>query len=193
MLLDIVRQWNWVDILVIIISVRICYVAMKSGFTVELFKLLGIILAIYLSLHYYTTLADFAKERLKIKFIPLEFIDFLSFLILCTLGYLICAALREAIHHFVKMQPLPKLNRWGGLALGICRAFLFCGLLIFILVISTVAYFKKTVSSSYLGKRMFQIAPGTYSGLWDGIMSKFMTAEKFNATIQEVQENFNNP
>jgi len=193
MILDIIRQWNWVDVLVIIILLRVCYTAMKTGLTVELFKLLGVILAIYLSAHYYTTLSDFAEERMNIKFIPLEFLDFLCFVILAIIGYLVFFGLREAIHRSIKMQTHPSLNRWAGLALGIGRSILLSGLVIFILVISTISYLKDSVGSSYFGKRMFKIAPATYSGLWNGFMSKFMTQEKINNTILEVQAGFSKP
>ena len=56
MIVEIIKQFNWVDIFVIILSVRVLYIAVKNGLPVELFKLLGTIAAIYLSLHYYTIL-----------------------------------------------------------------------------------------------------------------------------------------
>ena len=52
MLLDIIRQFNWFDVAIIILFIRICYIAFRSEFPVELFKLAGIICAIYISMHY---------------------------------------------------------------------------------------------------------------------------------------------
>jgi len=189
MILNIIKQFNWVDIFVIILLFRICYIAIKSGFVVELFKFLGTVLAIYLSLHYYTALADLVTKYLSIKeSMPLEFLDFIAFIILVIIGYFVFVILRQVFSQLIKTEAAPNLNRWGGLALGIVRGILFSGLIIFILVISSVSYFKNSAGNSYLGKRLLKVAPTTYTKLWNGLMSKFMTGEKFNQTILDVQE-----
>ena len=74
--------------------------------------------------------------------------------------------------------------------MGAARAFLFAGLIIFMLAISTITYFKNRVNDSYLGSRFFKIAPATYGWLWNNITSKFMLGEKFNNTILEVEDAF---
>ena len=188
MLLDIIKQFNWLDIIVVIILFRICYIAVKSGLLVELFKILGTLLAIYLSLHYYTMLSDFFRNRIAVKSLPLEFLDFLSFTVLAILGYLIFVSLRDLFYHFIKMEAVPQLSKWGGLILGMGRGILLGGLIIFMLMISSVSYLKNSVKDSYSGKRLFKVAPATYSALWDNLMSKFATKEKFNSTILEVQK-----
>ena len=189
MILNIIKQFNWVDIFVIILLFRICYIAIKSGFVVELFKFLGTVLAIYLSLHYYTALADLVTRYLFIKEnMPLEFLDFIAFIILVIIGYLVFVILRGVFSQLIKTEAAPNLNRWGGLVLGIVRGILFSSLIIFILVISSVSYFKNSAGNSYLGKRLFKVAPTTYTKLWNGLMSKFMTGEKFNQAIIDIQE-----
>lgn len=188
MLLNIIKQFNWLDIIVVIILFRICYIAVKSGLPVELFKILGTLLAIYLSLHYYTMLSDFFRNRIAVKSLPLEFLDFLSFTVLAILGYLIFVSLRVLFYRLIKMEAAPQLNKWGGLILGVGRGILLGGLIIFMLIISSVGYLKNSVKDSYSGKRLFKVAPATYSALWDNLMSKFATKEKFNSTILEVQK-----
>lgn len=192
MVLDVIRQLNWVDIFVIIILFRICYVAVKSGFPVELFKLLGTIAATYLSLHYYTILSDGIVGRVPVtkEKMPLEFIDFLSCAILAIAAYLVFALLRSIFYRFIKMEAVPRLNKWGGFVLGLVRAYLLTGLIIFMLVISSIAYLENSVHKSYTGKHLFKVAAGVYSGVWNGLMSKFMVKEKFNKTIPEVEEGF---
>lgn len=188
--LDILKQLNWVDIFVIILLLRICYIALRNGLAVEFFKLLGTLGAIYLSLHYYTALSDWITQRqfiLKEK-MPLEFLDFLIFVLLAVLGYVIFLILREAFSRFFKMEAKARINKWGGLILGIARGFLFMSLIIFALLISSIGYLKNSVVNSYSGKYLFKIAPATYTKLWSGLLSKFMTKEEFNSTILEVQE-----
>lgn len=187
MILDIAKQFNWFDIVVVILFLRICYVGTKSGFLVELFKILGTVFAIYLSFHYFTVTSDLIKDSFPFKLSPIEFVDFLCFISLAILGYLVFLVLRMVILHFIKMEAIPKLSRWGGLFLGVWRSFLFTSLVVFILVISTFGYFKKSADTSYTAKFLFKIAPAVYSGLWNGFASKFMAKEELNQTALDIQ------
>lgn len=187
MIFNTLKQFNWVDIFAVVILLRVCFVAIKGGFLNELFKTLGTVSAIYLSLHYYTRLSDFIRGLVPFKSIPLEFLDFVFFIVLALTGYLLFVILRQVILKFVNMEPIPKLNKWGGVILGLIRAFLLNSLIIFMLIISTIGYFKKSVVTSFTGEYLYKIAPGVYGTLWNGVASKFMTKEKYNKTIPEVQ------
>jgi membrane protein required for colicin V production len=184
-LLSTLKQFNWVDIFVVIIFIRICYVSLKSGFPVELFKFLGVVLAIYLSLHYYTSSADFIDAR--IKKVPLEFSNLFSFAVLAILGNLIFVLLRSIFYRFIHMEAVPQLNKWGGFILGIARGILVISLLTFILVMSNIGYLKRSVANSYSGEYFLRVAPNIYSGLWNNLISKFMTKEKFNKAVLDIQ------
>ena len=193
MLFESIKKFNWVDIFIIILFLRICYIAFQSGFLSEFFKLLGTISAIYLSLHYYTGLSDtllknsiFLKDKM-----PLKFMDFLCFVILVLVGYLIFVLLRVGLLKIMKMEAVPLLHKWGGLCLGVVRAMLLTGLIVFMLAISTVGYFKRSVKDSFMGKDFFEMPVTTYSFLWDTLASKFMMAEKFNKNISEARSGLN--
>ncbi len=185
MLLDIIKQFNWLDILLIIILFRMGYISMKTGIPVVFFKLLGTLVAVYLSLHYYTNLSGLLAQRLPVnkEKMPLELLNLLSFIFLAIAGYLILLPPRVVFSRFIKMEATPNLNKWGGLVLGIARGFLLVGLVTFMLVISGSGYLKKSVTNSYLGRRAFYVAPNTYTWLWNKITSKFMTGEKLNEAI----------
>jgi hypothetical protein len=60
----------------------------------------------------------------------------------------------------------------------------------FMLTISSIGYLKGSVQSSYLGKRIFLIAPDTYSWLWNSIVSKFSSSEKYNEGVTTTSEEF---
>lgn len=186
MLLSTLKQFNWVDIFVVILLLRITYIAMKNGFSIELFKLLGTVLATYLSLHYYLIFSDYIGSRIGVNNIPLAYLTSLIFVVLGLLGYLVFVVLRNVFYRFIKMEAVPNLNKWGGLIFGLARGALLVSLIIFILVTAPFGYLKDSVSSSYSGKRLFKIAPSVYSGLWNNIASKFITQEKFNQAILEV-------
>ena len=191
MLLNILKQINWLDIFVLILTLRICYIAVKSGFPVELFKFLGTVTAVYLSLHYYIVLADYVRNRLSLdERVPLEFLQFLVFLALAIGGYCIFVLFRSVLYRFLKMEAVSALNKWGSLLLGIARAALSASLIMFILATSGVEYFRNSVKESYLGQRLFSIAPDTYSWIWNSVVSKFSVSEKYNAVIPSIKEDF---
>lgn len=189
--LNMLKEINWVDILVVIFAIRTIFVAVKTGFLVDIFKLLGTISAIYLGMHYYTRLSDLARGMIKIEDkMPLEFLDFICFVLLALAGYLIFWGLRTSFKFFFKAEAVPALSKWGGLLSGAVRTILLISLLMFMLVISSVPYLKDSVSKSYSGKKIFNIAPATYFYVWKNFFSKFVTNEKSNNTILEVQRDF---
>jgi membrane protein required for colicin V production len=191
-LLALIERFNWVDIFFIILLLRIGYVASKSGFISEFFKLLGVLMAIYVAMHYYTDLSDFLRGRFELdERLPLDFLDFFCFILLVGVSYILSILLRQTFSMFIKLEAIPRLNRWGGFIMGITRAILLIGLFTFIFSITTLKYMHDKVAQSYLGPRLINVAPATYSRIWYGFMSKFMPNEKFNKTILEVQKNFN--
>ena len=188
-LLDILKQFNWVDIFFVVLLIRICYVSVKNGFPAELFKLLGTLLAVYLSLHYYIDLSGYITSYTNAKNLSLEYLTVISFAALAILGYFVFALLGKIFSRFLKMEAAPKLNKWGGLILGMARSFLLMSLIIFIFLVSSNQYLMHSVNNSYSGKRLFKIAPAAYTWLWDSVMSKFRAQEKFNSAVLEVHPN----
>jgi uncharacterized membrane protein required for colicin V production len=187
-LFSVLKQFNWVDIFVIILLLRTSYIAVKNGLPAELFKTLGLISATYFSLHYYTFFSGLVDERPLLKSVPAELLNFISFVILALCGYFVFVILRKIFCRFIKVEAVPNLNKWGGFILGIFRVILLISLLIFMLAMSPVGYLTDSVKHSFSGKRIVQVAPAIYSSLWDKIASKFMTSEKFNKSVFEVQE-----
>lgn len=189
-MVDVLKQVNWVDICVLIVFFRICYISFKNGFPAEIFKFFGTISAVYLAYHYYISLSDFIQERVGLKPIPVEFLDFISFILLILLGYFAAVVLRETFSRFIKMEAVPSLSKWGGITFGVARGAIVTSIVIYTLAISSVTYFKDSATGSFLGKNIFNIAPSVYRVLWDGVMSKFMIKEKPNNDISLVQDSF---
>jgi uncharacterized membrane protein required for colicin V production len=185
---DIISHINWVDLFVLIILLRGCYIAVQTGFIVEFFKLLGLVLAVFFSFHYYTPLVDLLKKKAGLgSIMPLAFADFLSFIFICGGVYLIIVAARKSILGLFKVEAPSLVNKWGSLVLGIFRSMLLAGLVIFILVISSVDYLKNCAVGSFSGKKFFKVPVAVYSGLWNGVGSKFLPNEHFNKTVYDVE------
>lgn len=185
---SILSQLKWVDFVIIILFVRICYIALKNGFPVELFKFFGTIASIYLSLHYYTTISDFLDARLSSELLSLDFLDVICFVVLALIGYLSFVILRMAFLHVVKIEAVSLLNKWGGLVLGLGRGILFTGIITYFLTISTIDYINESVKNSYLPKYNIEIPLVIYRSLWNGLTSKFMGKEKINTNVDIVEE-----
>jgi uncharacterized membrane protein required for colicin V production len=189
MLLNMLKQFNWLDIFILITIFRICHIAIKGGFTTELFKFLGTITAIYLSMHYSVLIADYIRGSLPIEGkVSLELIDSLVFLSLAILGYFLFVLLRNAFNNFVKIETVSVLNKWGGLILGGFRSVLLVSLISFTLVISSIPYFKDSVGHSYLGSRLSIVAPNTYTWIWVSIFSKFIPSEKEGSIVVNIKK-----
>ena len=191
MILEILGKFNFLDYIILIVLFRICYIAAKTGLSVEIFKFFGVIFAVYIALHYYTTLSIFIQSRFMPKELVLGFMNFIIFLFLVLLGCSCFVVLRIALSRFIQLNALPKISQFLGLVLGMGRGFLIIGLLSFVLFISNVTYLSNSVKRSYLGSKTFVILPQTYGWLWNNIFSKFSHEEKFNPAVTQITEKFN--
>ena len=189
MLVDVFKQFNYLDIVILIILFRICYIALKMGLAIEFFKLSGVLCAIYIASHYYITLTDIIRNHYFPKVMPLKFMDFITFLILAALTNLGFVFLRSIFYRFMKMEAAPKINKFGALFFGLARGYFSIGLLIYVLMISSVSYLNNSVKHSYLGSRASLISAQTYRWLWDSIFSKFSPQERPNLVVNEASGN----
>ena len=94
MIAEILAKFNFLDFIILIVFFRVCYIAAKMGISIEIFKFLGIVFSIYVALHYYTAISDLIQKRFFLKEMPLEFMDFIFFLLLILFGYLLFVGLR---------------------------------------------------------------------------------------------------
>jgi len=186
-LLEFLKQINWLDIFLVILLIRICYISTRNGLPDQLFWFLGTIGAIYISLHYYVGFADFIGKRFLLTEIPIEYRQTISFVLLALAGYVLFVLLQKIFSRFIKMEATPRLNKYGGIVLGVIRGFLVSGLIFFIFLMSTVVYLQHSVHTSYAGRHLSRIAPATYSWLWNNLMSKFMPSEKFNSAVLKIK------
>lgn len=191
MVMRVLENFNWVDYFILIIFLRIIYIAAKKGFTVEFFKFLGVICALYIGMHYHILVADFIQTSFPFiaKKFPVKFLDFLIFLLLVVLSNLFFVLVKIAFSYLIKIEAVSLLQKWGGLFLGIFRSVLFAAIFLYGLSISSVSYFEGSVRRSYLSYRLVSVGIATYRGMWDNIFSKFAPNEQFNKVVLEVEEN----
>lgn len=189
-MLEIIKQLNWIDILIVIILIRTSCIAINKGLFVEFFKFFGVISGIYISLHYYAISADFLDKIIKTKAVGVELLDFLALVSLAVLGYIFSVLLRESFARFIKTEVLSALDKWGAAILGVLRGVLLAGLFMYIFSLPVISYLKNSVHNSYWGSRIVKVPIATYSGIWNNFMSKFMPQEKFNKAVLDIQEEY---
>ncbi|KPK98951.1 MAG: hypothetical protein AMJ95_01440 [Omnitrophica WOR_2 bacterium SM23_72] len=193
MISDILKQLNWIDFLMVVLFLRIIFMALSTGLALELFKLLGTLTSLYISLHYFTIFTDWvagSRPTARGK-LPLQFVDFISLLAIAVIGYLMFVALRMVFDRFIKMQINPLVNKTVALFLGFFRGIFLTSLIVFILAVSSIGYLKDSVRSSFTGRRAFNLAADTYSWTWNHIASRFSVGEEFNSTVLEIKKDLN--
>jgi len=154
-MLSIFKQFDWVDLFFLVVLFRICYVSMSVGLVPEFFKFLGTILAIYVSLHYYSALSEMAAGSFVPNGIPIKLLSFVCLILLAWLGYLIFYFLRLVFLKFIKAEAADKLHTWGGLILGVVRGIIFVGFLSYVFAVAPINYFRLSVRESYFGQRLY--------------------------------------
>lgn len=183
---EAVATFNWVDVVIICQILITTYRGTRRNFIVELFKTLGLVVSIYLAMHYYSRLSDFLLELLP--FFGIFFSDFICFLIIAALSYLAVVLLREGFCRLLKVEAVNLLDKWGGFIFGFLRGMLIASLLVVLLNLSFVKYLQKSVRKSYLGSRLVFIDMGIYEFIFDKVVSKFTPEEKLNQGIYDVIE-----
>lgn len=188
---EILKQFNWLDFFVLILLFRIGYVSVKNGLPLELFKLTGVTLSAYFSLHYYIVLSEWAGSFGILGKMPGDILSFILFVILAIAPYLAFVFLRRLFLRLINIEAETRLDRWGGLILGLIRGILVASLVIYICAISPLIYFYNSAKSSFTSRYLVRIAPVTYTLLWEGIVSKFRPDENFNKRVDLVGEDMN--
>ena len=174
--MELITKINWVDVLVAILMLRISYVAFRDGLSHEIFPVLGSILIMVLAVHYYTVLGSFISR--KMMNMPVELANFLSFLILvAVLGFLV-KLLRIVLDKIVKVQWHPVMEKFGGLAVGIMKAYVITGIVLMTLSLMPLSYLSWSIKDKSLtGKYILRAIPQIYDRV-----GRFLPAVKLTET-----------
>ncbi|OIO36952.1 MAG: hypothetical protein AUJ74_00450 [Candidatus Omnitrophica bacterium CG1_02_44_16] len=173
---------NWVDFLIIGLIARMCYIGVKTGAAIELFKLFSLWLSIVISFHVYTTpLSDILNAKLPA--LPLDAGDVFVFCALLAVITLVIRIIRESFFLLVKIETHNTLDRWGGFMIGMLRGLWISSIALFIMTISTVGYLEASAKTSLFGNKLLNMAPTVYKGSYEGLISKFLANSKINEEV----------
>ncbi len=184
MFTEILTHINWVDIVIILMVVRTIYIGVQTGTMVEFFKLLGIILAIFVSFHYYSELAKLLEDKLPVS---LAWANVLCFVLLFSLVVLAFKFVREGIMLLMKAEAKANqtVDQVGGLIIGLLRVALMASVLLVFLQISGFDYFRKNEHKALARPYLGHLAPQVYTVIYNGIVSKIFPSETLNPTVSK--------
>jgi Colicin V production protein. len=156
--MDLVTKINWVDVVVAILMLRISYVSFMDGLSHEIYPFVGSVLIMAIAMHYYTVLGD-AMSRSMIN-MPVELANFLCFLgLVVVLGFLVKLS-RVLLDKIVKVEWHPALEKFGGLAIGILKAYIITGIVFTTLSLMPLSYMQWSIKDKSLtGKYVLMSGP----------------------------------
>lgn len=159
--MEIISRINWVDVLVAILILRMSYVAFKEGLSHEIFPFIGSIVIVVLGLHYYTRMGLFISQILG--GMPVEISNFFSFLILVAVMGFLVKLLKGILDKIVQVQWHPLIEKFGGLAVGIARAYIITSIVLIVLALMPLPYLQWSIRDrSLTGKYVLMAGPEIY-------------------------------
>ncbi len=189
-LISFLQRINWIDILIFALFIRLIFISLKNGLAAESFKIAGAVLAAYVSLHYYPLVSGSILSKFKFN---VALIESVSFAALAGLGFSFFSLLRMLLKRFFNMEVVPAISRWGGLIIGVTRAFLISSLALYFFLVTNNGYLRKSVLHSFCGATVVYAAPSAYAFLWENIMSKLDTDGKMNRAAFEIEKERSGP
>jgi len=170
-------SFNWVDIVIFIVIARYLYIAKKCELIPEFFKLMGILFATFLGIHYYIGLGKFLKE---FALISETFSDFIAFLIISILVIVIFILVREGWVIILKMKMHSLFDRFLGLGLLLIRCYLICGMILFSLMLIREKRVLKSAETSLSSIFFRNTSVNVYKVFYGNIVEKFFPDESIN-------------
>ncbi len=181
MLTQFFRSINWVDVALFVLLARIIFVSVKTGFVIEVFKLFGIICALFVSLHYYAFLAASADGKTSL---PLNSWQFIAFVSLAVVVYMAIKYLRDGILVVFKVETTHQgFNKYAAGLLSGVRTVFTASLVIFALLLINHSYVHRQVLSSWSFKVAGHAAPNAYRFIYQKLVMKLFDKQKFNDNV----------
>ena len=182
--IHIFKSINWVDVAMLVLLIRIIFVGVKTGFVTELFKLFGILSAVFFGLHYYSHLAAFIVQKTGLS---IEWLEFTFFVLLVSLLVIAIKYLREGFLVLFKFETTHAgFNQWGAGILSVLRAMLLASLIMYGILLSNVQFLQKQTLTCISHKLVLKLAPNTYFFIYRNLIGKIFVQEKLNEDVFSV-------
>ncbi len=184
MLTHIIKSINWIDAALVILFVRMIFVGIKNGFISEFFKSLGVVVAVFVSLHYYSFCAAWVARKIHC---PWEYWDLCVFAGLWFIVALAFKFISDGILILFKVETNhPGFNKYAAGIVAVGRGILVCSLALFLVLLTHNGPLTRMTLRSYSFKIAGHAAVGTYSFLYKNIVDKLFEGQHYNAAAPQV-------
>jgi uncharacterized membrane protein required for colicin V production len=184
MLTHLIKSINWIDAALILLFIRIVFVGVKNGFISEFFKSLGVVVAVFISLHYYSFLAAWAAKKTNISW---DYWDLAVFAGLWLLVSFFFKLVREGILVLFKIETTHQgFDQYASGIVAVCRGVLVCSLTIFLILLTHNGPLTRMTVRSPSYKIAGHAAVITYSFLYNNLIGKLVPGEHYNAAAAKV-------
>lgn len=179
-----ISGFNWIDLWAISIILRMCYIGIKRGLGIEIFKTLNLLFCSFVSLHFYYALGELFHSILKP--FPVEPASVFSYILLLSAITLIFRVLRESFFVFFKIETIGTLSKVLGCINGVFRGIVITGLIAYGLLISNNHYFDLSTRTSILGSKFLKVPIKIYESLLNGVTVPIFPDQSFNTQVVKV-------
>jgi hypothetical protein len=184
MITHLIKSINWVDVGLALLFVRMIFAAVQNGFLSELFKLLGVVVAVFVSLHYYSYIAAWLAQKTSFTW---DYWDLTVFALLWLGVTLFFRLLSGGILFLFKAEANhPDFNKYAAGIVAVGRGILVCSMCIFLILLTRQAPLVRMTVHAYSYKIAGRAAVGTYSFLYTRLVQKLVQGEHYNTAAARV-------
>ncbi len=161
--MEIIKNINWLDIIVLVIVVRGIYMGAKRGLTAELFNFFGIIISLILAVQWYSRIADVLILNFSL---PIWLSKFLCFIVIVQIIRLVFKYSLTFLLKILNIQFIPQLERIGGGVVGFGRGVIVSGILMLTFSFIPNDYMRESIETkSFTGSFLIKVTERTYTSL----------------------------
>jgi uncharacterized membrane protein required for colicin V production len=161
--MEIIKNINWLDIIVLVLVVRGVYMGAKRGLTAELFNFFGIIISLILAIQWYSRVADVLILNFSL---PIWLSKFLCFVVITQIIRITFKYSLALLLKILNIQFIPQLEKIGGGIIGLGRGVIAAGILILALSFIPNDYMKESIrAKSFTGNFLIRVTERIYISL----------------------------
>ena len=176
--MEILKNINWLDILVLVIVLRAVYIGTKRGLTAELFNFFGVLVSLVAAVMWYARAADVLVINFKL---PVWLSQFLCFIIITQFFRIIFKYGLVLLLKILNVQFIPQLERIGGGIIGLGRGIILSGIIILTIGIIPNNYLRESIEvKSFTGSFLLKSTERTYTSLTFWMAQEQIQTEIFN-------------
>ena len=166
--MDIFKAINWVDVLVVILLIRTCYVGANVGFTIELQRITGLIAGFVISYYFYKQLGQFIAGN---SFISINLAEIFSLIIVLIACLIVIKLLTVLLSKVLKFQFKPQFEKIAGGIIGALRGIFLSSVVLVVLGMLPSNYVQDSITGRSLsGGYIIKVAIGSYN-----LLAKFFS------------------